>query len=171
MSGNLHVQFEEGEGYGQLSMVCSLRHRRGNPDTRFAATYPYAVPSLLYPQTVLLRSKPRRGTRTSPPRGGTSPLAASIKRGFWKDRPRQGVSLCRRAGLSAVLGVGASNERGQRTKKGGRYGGTWVPYRKEGETRLPGSTVELRSPALPAWGFPYRKSVDQGAGGSLRENL
>jgi hypothetical protein len=56
-------------------------------------------------------------------------------------------------------------KRGTKTKKGGRYAEPWVPVqegRKE-ETSLPGSTVETaQARRLPAWGFPYRKSDDQG---------
>ena len=38
MRANLHVRFEEGEGHSAQAWHAVLRHRRGNPDTRFAVT-------------------------------------------------------------------------------------------------------------------------------------
>jgi hypothetical protein len=61
----------------------------------------------------------------------------------------------------AVLGL--INEKGQRRKKESVTRNHGFPYRKEGRDSLPGSTVETpQGRRLPAWGFPYRKSDDQG---------
>ena len=44
-----------------------LRHRRGNPDTRFAVTYPYCCTLSTLPGEGMLALKRRRGTGRVPP--------------------------------------------------------------------------------------------------------
>jgi hypothetical protein len=57
------------------------------------------------------------------------------------------------------------------TKKGGRYAEPLVPVQEGRERQLVwlerGNSAGRR---LPAWGFPYWKSVNLGIGGSLRKN-
>jgi hypothetical protein len=63
-----------------------------------------------------------------------------------------------------VLACWESNEKGNKDEKRRALRGT-VGSRtgRKGETSLPGSTVETpQSRKLPAWGFPYRRSDDQG---------
>jgi hypothetical protein len=52
-----------------------LRNRRGNPDTRFAATYAYCCTLSILPADGTLVLKPRRGIRTGSAVGGPSTLA------------------------------------------------------------------------------------------------
>ena len=83
-----------------------LRHRRGNPDTRFAVTYPYCCTLSTLPADGTLALEPRRGTRTTSAAGGTSPLAGEHQKEEYSGmESKRGVS---RAGVPPFGGIGRS---------------------------------------------------------------
>jgi hypothetical protein len=63
MRVNPHVRFDEGEGDSEANMVCSAKAQTGKPrHTLCCNLHLPLVPSLLYPQTVLLLRRPTVGS-------------------------------------------------------------------------------------------------------------